>query len=364
MSLLAGHISQRTGAFRVLIAGIGMSLLGLGLAATSVGFATLAAGMVTLGFAGALIFNANATLLSDLFKDRIRQVMSFASALWFVVWMVASVVLGYWLRFAKAREWGTFSFRIPYLMESILILVCLVVVWRVLPRFMQLNHNPDAADEVSAKSPTPPAAPQRGAFWVVLLGLCHGVMMGPLFAWLSPLAQREFGRTDVGGSWLLSSLAFGVVTGRLVFIKLKLQWDERRILSVTLLGGGFLWFIAFMSGNYFLTLSGIVLGGALTSTSLPALPATAGLVARRFPVIKSKLYGYLEAGIGLAIFGSTTEVGALVQHGVPVSHALPARAGCPFAAWAVALTAFIWIRLEKRANAIAPIHGPHAEERT
>jgi hypothetical protein len=89
----------------------------------------------------------------------------------------------------------------------------------------------------------------------------------------------------------------GIASGRLIFSRLKLSWDNLNILSMAgFLGGGFLCF-GVISRSYIISCVFIAAGCFIYSAALPTILF---LIGTRFEPIKSKLFGYMEAGIATA----------------------------------------------------------------
>ena len=342
MSLPAGHLSHRWGAYSVLNIGLVGWLAGLGMLVFTVNYAMLLMGLLTVGLASAMVFNANVTLLAELFHDNVRKVMSSLASSWLAVSMVVFFGLGFWFDFALAPEWVRWSFRGPYLIGAVLVVACLLLNRVIIPKALAEateSHSTapaDANDDVPRRSGF-----SRGISFILLMGVCHGLMMMALIKWLNPLAHDKFGLGNREGSWLLVGFCLGAAVGRLVLAVAKLHWDERRILIVSQVVGGAVWLWALLSRGYPSMLVILTLGSFITCTSLPCLYT---IVVTRYRATKSKLFGYLEASFATGGFIGAAAVGGIVDLGAPVWFALCIS---PLAAWTLALLAFLWNRGEK-----------------
>lgn len=335
-SIFAGYATERQGPLRVLTLAMSAVILALFAVAGAGSFYMLFAGLLAVGMCVAATHNAGITLLSDIFPFRFRQVMSLASALWFGSSVLTAPLIGYWLDYsarAGRQAWGV---RVPFLVLAGMLALCLVLV-RL--RFRWLKRDSFLKDESAEEAPGF-KRPGREWMWVPLLGFLHGMMLVSLMAWLNPLAQDVLEVSQFLGSLLFGVFAFGLASGRLLFAAFhnRIWRDDRKVLVLNGFFASVLFASALLASSYRFTFLFVLAGGFACSSTGPCLFS---IVADRFPGMRAKLYGYMEASIaGAAITGSFL-VGFFYDLGAP----LPAAMGLsPLAALLLGATALIWRR--------------------
>ena len=93
-SAFVGRITQRRGPVYVYVTGILINMGSILFILTAGGFTMLAAGLTGIGVATAFIANSNVTMLSDIYPDRLRKMISLVSASWFMSSAFSSPVIG------------------------------------------------------------------------------------------------------------------------------------------------------------------------------------------------------------------------------------------------------------------------------
>ncbi|RKY66960.1 MAG: hypothetical protein DRQ02_08000 [Candidatus Latescibacterota bacterium] len=342
MSMLIGHATQRLGGYRTLQIGLGMLLLGLICVIFAHGFLPLLMGLAILGIAVAITVNANNTLLSEIFQERIRQVMALASGLWFTSSAVSVPLIGVWLEFCWNRGLESYSFRVPYLVGGIFIVVSLFSIRQFLaPLFKDISHSKVRQSPQEKCVYSHQKRKSRKWVLVIVLAVFHGFVMLSLYGWLNPMAQAKFGVGETGGSFLLACFCVGIASGRLIFSRVKLSWDNLNVLSMTgFLGGGFLC-LGLISPSYIISCIFIAAGCFIYSAALPTILS---IIGARFEAVKSKLFGYMEAGIAAAGLLGLPLIGTLLDSGVPHWKALLIS---PLSAWCLGLCSMVWKLTEK-----------------
>ena len=301
---IVGNIIHRTSPSRIAILGLlGLSVGAMVITAAS-GMAILFAGLALIGIFATFIANANSTLLSNLFQDKLRRIMALASALWFSSSVIWAPVVGVWLETAERLDLGPWGFRVPLLLGICLIAGCIPVFLRFVSRF-ETTATLDSEKGGSLDNPIP----WRRWIWILALGFCHGLLLVVLMSWLNPLVQTKFGGTETQGALAYGMLMLGLGAGRFVLAFVNIRWDDRLLIAV----GGF----AYSS----------VLPGLLT------------LIGSRFAPIKAKLFGYFHAAVSTAGFIGPPLVGLMADRGVSLSTALIIS---PAAAIALCVISLIW----------------------
>ncbi len=334
-SLLAGRITDRHGPVRMLTVSVSGILVSLGVLSSALGFPMLLVGLTGFGVGAALTANAGVTLLSGVFPGRMRRVMALASALWFGSSLVSGPLIGYWLDRAGHAGWTSWGFRVPFGVMIVLLAGCLFAIRR---RFHGGDELHRAAGPEATDVDVPAVGRSREWAWIPFLGLCHGLMIITLMAWLNPMAQRVFGVTDLHGGLLFGFAALGVGSGRLLLATLsgRASWDDRVILVLSGVLGATLLTVALMAPTFGLAFVLMGLGAFCSSATVPCLFS---LVADRFPAGRARLYGYMEASMAAAGTGGSFLVGLLSDHGVPIRLAMGVS---PLAAALLAAGALIW----------------------
>ena len=355
-SLLAGRITDRHGPVRILSIAVSGILVSLAVLASAVGFPMLLLGLAGFGVGAALTANAGVTLLSVVFAGRMRRVMALASALWFGSSLVSGPVIGYWLDRSALAGWTSWGFRLPFGVMVVLLAGCLFAIRR---RFGGEDRHRTAGSDVAEAEAEPDAsvAPaSREWMWIPFLGLCHGMLIITLIAWLNPMAQRVFGVSDFYGGLLFGVAALGVGSGRLLLAALsgRSSWDDRVILALSGSLGAVFLTIALMAPTFRLAFALTGLGAFCSSATAPCLFS---LVADRFPAVRARLYGYMEASMAAAATGGTFFVGLLSDHGVPLRLAMGVS---PLAASLLAAGALVW----RHRSPAMPLPGSRAPRAT
>jgi len=339
MSPLAGFVTHRHGSRRSLVAGLMLSGGGIVLVGVAPSFPLLLLALVVIGIGWALVGNANATLLADLFPGSLLRVMSLASALWFASSAVSAPLIGLWLQAARNRGLGPWSFRVPYMFDLLAVLAGLVlalVAFRgrrqgtVQQKHAQERRDPPASDNGGAAS--------REWLWIPVLALGHGLMVVVLTSWLSPLVQTKFNANDFQGGLAFGITALGLATGRLLLARWRTSLDERHILAGSFFLGGALFAATIIAPSYPLAMAAAGLGGLGACATFPCILS---IVGSRFARVKAKVYGLMHASASLAGLGGPALVGLMADHGVPLWAALGIS---PVSAWAMGFLALIWIR--------------------
>jgi len=336
-SLLAGHTTQQRGAVATLSAGLVCGMAGIAVVFLATGFVMLAAGLALIGVAGGLIINGYATLLAEIFHERVRQIMSLAAALWFSSSALSAPAIGAWLKLAAERQWGVWSFRPPYLFDFLSLATCLFLVHRILRgrAGQQAAQSRGGAESTGGKQ-TGRKHSVGQWLWVPALALCHGLMVIVLLAWASPMVQTKFGVKDFQGALVFGGIALGHGLGRLLLALVRLPFDERGILAASGLVGGTLFALGLAAPTYGLTLAAMSIGGFIACAPFPCILS---LIGTRFARMKSELFGYMEASIALAGLTGPPIVGVLADRGIPLWKAL---AISPLAALALGTLALLW----------------------
>ena len=342
MAPIVGHFTHRVGTFPILLAGLGGVACGIGLTLLAGGFLTLAAALALMGIASAFVGNANSTFLADLFPDKLRRVMSLASALWFTSSAVSAPAIGGWLKLAEKRQWDAWSYRAPYIVDLVLIGTCAVLAWKVVrPAARSHPAGAEAASPASEKAASPQPASKQW-LWIPVLGICHGMMIIVLMAWVNPMVRGKFGVDPLRGALVLGGLAFGLGMGRLLLAGIESSLEERTWLTLSGAAGAVVISLGLAAPTYWTTLVAMTLAGLVSCSTFPSILS---LVGTKFKETKAKLYGYMEASVALAGFVGPAAVGVMADHGVPVWWALGLS---PLAGLMLAVLSLIWRRTEHR----------------
>jgi len=334
MSAAAGHATRRWGPLPILVGGILGMMLGIAVVCVATGFYLLLLGLATIGLSSALAINGFSTLLAELFPEQVRRVMALASAIWFIPPAVASLGIGWWLEDAAERGLGAWSFRAPFLANLGLLAVCLLLVQVfVRPRVRGL-----AAGREQLDAP-PRIIPDPGKWewlWLPVLGACHGVMIISLRAWGNDMVLAKFGVTAVQGALVIGMVSLGLGLGRLVVAVVDFRIDDRILLAGASLAGGALIALGLVARSYVVTLIAMSVGAFI---SAPTFPCLLTLVGTRFAEDKSKVFGYMEASIGMSGLLGPALVGILADRGVSIWAALLIS---PWAAGMLGLSSLLW----------------------
>ncbi|MCF7853926.1 MAG: MFS transporter [Candidatus Pacebacteria bacterium] len=333
-SLFVGRITDRQGPLRMLTLSLLSMLAALGVIACG-NFYMIFAGLVIAGVCAAASHNAGVTLISGVFPKNVRRVMSLASALWFGSSVVSAPLIGAWLDVARNNGWLAWGYRVPFVILAGLLLICLILV-RVRLRWTVDWHRQAARTRVSENNSVAPGVRRREWLWIPLLGLCHGLMIVSLIAWLNPMAQAVFGVTDFRGSLLFGIMAFGLSTGRLLLAAYHPRLDDRLILALSGCIGASLLVLTLRAATYRMTFILVGLSALTVSTTAPCLYA---LIAKHFPQTRSQIYGYMEAGIGATAMAGPFIVGLLYDYGIPLRLAMGLS---PVAALILGISSLVW----------------------
>lgn len=332
-SIFAGHATERKGPLRVLTFALCVTLLGLFTVAAASSFYMLFGGLLAVGICAAATHNAGITLLADIFPLRFRRVMSLASALWFGSSIITAPLIGGWLDYAASRSWDEWGFRVPFIVLAVMLAACLIAI-RL--RFRWLGpHSFRREDNVESGSP---GRRSREWMWVLLLGFFHGMMLVSLLAWLNPMARDVLGVSQFLGSLLFGAMAFGLSSGRflLALWHHRIWEDDRKVLALSGAAAALFFASALAATGYRMIFILVLVGGFACSATGPCLFS---VVAARFPGMRSRLYGYMEASIAAAAIAGSFLVGLLYDAGVPLKAAMGLS---PLAALLLGASALIW----------------------
>lgn len=361
MSPLSGHVTHLWSAFPTLVTGLVLAILGVIFVTFATGFPLLLAGLILFGISASFIANANTTFLADLFREKLRRVMSLASGLWFASSALFAPVLGIWLKAVSQRNWGVWSFRGPYLFALLSISACLFLAYRVVRQVPKLQSRERKEKLVSNPAELPTggreekgvydsAEPGAGNYppnrkhwvWVLFFGLCHGLLYTTLLAWANPLVQNKFGVNDFYGALLYGMLALGIAGGRFILAGFKLVRDDRTVLAFSAIVGGTLFGLGLAAPWYGLTVVAMTIGGLGASATFPCIIS---LIGTKFSKNKAKIYGYNTASIALAGLIGSPIVGFLADHGFPLWWALGIS---PLAGFLLGFGSLLWKYQDRR----------------
>ena len=349
MALFVGRLTRRLGPFRVLLIGLTSTMAGAAIVASAPTYALLLCGLAMVGAAGAFIANANVTLLAELFRDSVRRVMSFASAVWFGGSAVCAPLMGLWLEKARRGAWGGLGFRSLYLACIVLLLASLVLAFGVIRPAARSLHKRAEPHERSGVEPATKA--RTGVWlWIPPLAILHGLMVIVPMAWVNPMVQIRFGATEQQGAVVFGGMALGLGAGRLLFALLNLRADDRLVLGLSGLAGGLALVAALRAPTYGAALIMFVVFGLFACATLPCILS---LIGTRFAREKEKLYGYMKSSIALAGLGGPPLVGALADSGVPLERGLLISVG---AAWVLGLCSLTWKLIDGRRRESEEVH--------
>jgi MFS family permease len=336
-SSFVGRITQRRGPVFVYTTGFVINMGSIGFILAAGGFSMLALGLTGIGIATAFIANANVTMLSDLYHDRLRMMVSLVSALWFMSSALVSPLLGLWLEYAHVQNLGLWSFRIPYITIFLLFSISLRLGKKILKKnFEPVLQNSSISKDLSKSKNKDIRGADRQWLWVPALGACHGLLIIGMMSWVNPMIQEKFGVNEIAGALAVAGLAFGIGGGRLVLSSLMPGVDERLILTVSGLAGGVVFGIALAAPTAATALIAITAGGFICSTTYPCIVTIVGI---RFPVIKSRLWGYNDASVSMAGLAGPPIVGFIADMGMPLWWAMGIY---PIAAWIIAALSLTW----------------------
>jgi len=176
----------------------------------------------------------------------------------------------------------------------------------------------------------------RQWFWIPVLGFLHGLMILVMLVWLNPMGQTKFCANEFQGALLVGMMAVGLATGRFLLSIVKTRWDDRLVLAFSSFVGGTLFVLGLFAHRYWLTISLMGIGGLMSSATFPCILS---LVGTKFVEIKAKVYGYMEASIGLSGLVGPTFVGILADHGLSLPLAMVIS---PLAACVLCFCSLLW----------------------
>jgi MFS family permease len=338
-SPVAGKISSRLGSSRVLTWGVAGMILGTALVLAAFNYPVLFTGMVITGVANAFVINANMTILSGLFPDMIRRIISLYSAIYFGACSLFSPVIGHWLRVSSERGWHNLSFRVPFFFLMLVFIYFGYVTARYivpsLGRLMPVQDIPESSDE----NPSPVFLRW---FWVPLLSFFHGLMYIVMVSWLSPMAMEKFGANEFQGSLFVGVATMGMGVGRLSLSFLWTSWEDRKLLAMGTIIGGFLLLSGLFVPSYALSLLLIGIGSFIASCSFPCISALGGQL---FPNNRAKVFGYMYATYAVAGILGTPLAGILADRGISLSGVLSISA---YSALLIGAVSLLWKRLDTK----------------
>ena len=341
-SAFVGRITQRRGSVHVFVTGILINMGSILLVLTAGGFTVLAAGLTGIGVATAFIANSNVTMLSDIYPDRLRKMISLVSASWFMSSAFSSPVIGIWLEYARSNNMCLWSFRVPYIICFVLFSICLWLGKTILKKTIDLVPHSSAARPGFSKAMNAEIKRTRRQWlWAPALGACHGLLIIGMLSWVNPMIQEKFGANEITGALAVAGVAFGIGAGRFVLSSITSTVDERLILAASGLIGGIVFGTALAAPTTTSALIALTAGGFVCSTTYPCIVI---LIGNKFPVIKSRLYGYNEASVSMAGLVGPPLVGFIADRGVPLWWAMGIY---PLAAWVIAVLSLTWFRRER-----------------
>jgi MFS family permease len=344
-SAFVGRITHRRGPVYVFITGILINMGSILFVLTAGGFVMLAAGLTGIGVATAFIANSNVTMLSDIYPERLRKMISLVSASWFMSSAFSSPVIGAWLEFARSNNMGLWSFRVPYIICFVLFSICLWIGKTILEKTIDPVPHSYADRQGFSKAMNEDIKRTRRLWlWAPALGACHGLLIIGMLSWVNPMIQEKFGANEITGALAVAGVAFGVGAGRLVLSSITSGVDERLILAVSGLVGGIVFGSALAAPTTTFALIALTAGGFVCSTTYPCIVA---LIGNKFPVLKSRLYGYNEASVSMAGLAGPPLVGFIADRGVPLWWAMGIY---PLAAWIIAVLSLTWLARERLAE--------------
>jgi MFS family permease len=339
-SPVAGNVSGRLGAPKILFYGLLGMVLGTLLVVIGLNYLTLVLGMVITGIANAFIINSNMTVLSELFPGMIRRIISFYSAVYFAACALLSPVIGQWLKFSSGKEWDLLTFRVPFFILFFIFIYFSIIAFKyILPMASEKKISvPQQEEEEDADEYVTPVK----WLWVPLLSFFHGLMYIVMISWLSPMAKEKFNANAFQGSLFVGAATMGMALGRLLIAFLEIPWGDRKVLSVGTIVGGILFLMGLFTPDYLVSLFLIWLGSLIASASFPCISSLGGSL---FKNSKAKVYGYLYSTYALAGIIGTPFAGMLADKGVSLSWVLTISA---FSAILIGVTTIIWEHLEKQ----------------
>lgn len=341
MSLVVGHITHRRGTYATLLTGLVCILCGIGVLVAATGFPMLLGGLGVVGVSAALVANANATLLAELFRDRLRRVMSLASGLWFGASAVSAPAIGMWVRLASERAWGVWTFRAPYLLDLVFVSTCLVLAAKILrPRARGAARG--SGDGGSRPKPHGQGRTGKRWVWIPVLGVFHGLMVNCMLAWINPTVQAKFAANELESSLLLGTVYLGLCAGRFILASIELAVDERIILAASALSGAALFGLGLAAPTYGIAVVTLGIGGLVACATYPSILSLAGT---RFPEHTSRIYGYLEGSVASVGLIGPTLVGVLADRGLPLWVALGIS---PLAGVVLGVLSLTWMAQDRR----------------
>lgn len=357
MSALAGHTTHRWGGLPVLTMGMIGTLAGVSFLLVARNYTMLVIGTGLTGLTAAFVSNGTATILANLFPDKIRRIMALTAAFWLGSSSISAPLFGAWLSYSTRRGWSGWGFRVPFLICFMSIAAAVLVI-RTQLRSAGLEHHAAQARDALRPPSTPMLAMGRWAWlWIPWLSVLHGTMLLVMISWGNPFVQEKFGVGEFQGALVFGVLAMGMGVGRLLLAMSRFEWDERAVLAASAGCGAVTFGLSLFMPSYELTLALVLIGGLSACASYPSIMA---LIGARFPKRKSQLYGYMGASIGLAGVVSPALVGHLADSGLPMQFALLLG---PAAALLLAASGIVWIRRDRRAAArITPESAAFAKE--
>jgi len=348
-SFLAGHATHRWGVLPVLTAGLWASLAGIALLMGANRFGMLLAGSILIGITFPFVSNANATLLAELYPEKLRRMASLAAGVWFGSAALIAPMIGRFLVIAKERVWGRWGFAAPYGVCLICVVACIAAVRLVLGTRKRRRVDEGGAEERSGNGEVPSAG--KGWMWILCLSVLHGIMLITIMTWATKMGQEKFELVETTAAMIYSAVAIGLGGGRLLLAYVRLRMDERAILAVSATLGALLYCAGLGVRSFGLTMITMGAAAVLGCATFPCLTA---IVGTRFKDQKAKLYGIMGMGIAIGGVIGPAAVGMLSERGVALDKALVV---VPLAGLALACAAVAWLLSEKRADAAVAGEG-------
>jgi|LSQX01.1.fsa_nt_gb DHA1 family multidrug resistance protein-like MFS transporter len=344
-SPIAGNISERFGASKVLFYGILGMVLGVYLVTLGFNYTFLVAGMIVTGIANAFIINANMTLLSELFPQMIRRIISLYSAIYFTACALLSPVIGRWLSFSLLKGWTTLVFRTPFAILLLFFIYFGITAEKniILP-LMKIKEKSIRDNPVITNASSKIMSLKW--IWVPLMSFFHGLMYIVMVSWLSPMAKVKFGSNEFKGSLFVGVAILGMALGRFILAFFEFPWEDRKVLAFSTILGSILFFAGLFVPNYFLAIMFIGFGSLIASPSFPCISSLGG---RMFQDARAKVYGYMYATYAIAGIVGNLFAGMLADKGVSLSWVLTISA---FSALIIGVLSLLWEFLERKENKV------------
>ena len=349
-STLAGHTTQRWGAFQTLTVGVCGVMAGVLCVICASSYWMLTVGFGVLGLAGAFVGNSTTTLLTDIYPDKIRRIMTLAAALWLGSSAITAPVVGCWLGIAAKRGWDVWGVRTPFCIDFVVLTLSLIAMRRIIGRSGH-GRKPDVAERLAQAEPD--AADLKYGrnrwWWIPWLSVLHGTMLLTMTSWINPMVQGKFHVGEFSGALLLGVISLGMGLGRITLAAVEIPWDERTVLGVSALMGAALFSLGLFMPTYGATIAVMAVGSVAACATYPSIMSVIGI---QFPRRKAYLYGYMSASIGIAGVAGPSLVGWLADLGLPIHVAILLS---PLAALFLGISGLVWLRLERRKGSGAPV---------